>query len=132
MVAARIGKNGSVRQIAGYKTDPNDKRPRFVSWAIFEIVWGTTLNRHTGEEDGLTRGRMSMDRVCVHHVGQDHISRAAALCGEIIAMMCWECMYYQVDVMVGDGNKKQRTCALQRTLVVLHMRSAYFSFGSTE
>ena len=38
MVAARIGKNGSVRQTAGYKTDPNDTRPRFVSWAIFELV----------------------------------------------------------------------------------------------
>ena len=57
MVAARIGKNGSVRQIAGYQTDPNDTRPRFVSWAIFEIVWGTTLNRQTGEEEKLTRGR---------------------------------------------------------------------------
>ena len=38
MVAARIGKNGSVRQTAGYKTDPNDTRPRFVPWAIFELV----------------------------------------------------------------------------------------------
>ena len=64
-VAARIGKNGSVRQIAGYKTDPNDTRPRFVLWAIFEIVWVTTLNRQTGEEEKLTRGRMSMHRVCV-------------------------------------------------------------------
>ena len=45
MVAARIGKNGLVRQIAGYKADPDDTRPRFVSWAIFEIVWGTTLNQ---------------------------------------------------------------------------------------
>ena len=46
-----------------------------------------------------------MHRVCVYHVGQDHIARAAALCGEIIATMCWECIYYQVDVMAGDGNK---------------------------
>ena len=38
MVAARIGEDGSVRQIAAYKTDPDDTRPRFVSWAIFEIV----------------------------------------------------------------------------------------------
>ena len=65
MVAARIGIDGSVRQIAGYKTDPNDIRPRCVSWAIFEIVWGKTLNKHTGEEQNLTRGRMSMHRVCV-------------------------------------------------------------------
>ena len=40
MVAARIGRNGSVRQIAGYRTDPNDTRPRFVSWAFSEVVWG--------------------------------------------------------------------------------------------
>ena len=107
MAAARIGRNGSVRHIAGYKTDPNDTRPRFVSWAIFEIVWGTTLNRQTGEEETLTRERMSMHRVCVYHVGQNHISRSAALCGEIIATMCWECIYiyYQVDVMAGDGNQ---------------------------
>ena len=105
MVAARIGRNGSVRQIAGCGTDPSDTRHRFVSCAIFEIVWGTTLNRHTGEEEALTRGRMSMHRVCVYPVGQNHVSRSAALGGEIIATMCWECIYYQVDVMTGDGNK---------------------------
>ena len=49
LMVAAIGKNGSVRQIAGYKTDPNDIRPRFVSWAIFDIVWGAALNRQTGE-----------------------------------------------------------------------------------
>ena len=37
MVAARIGKNGSVRQIAVHQTYPNDKT-KIVSWAIFEIV----------------------------------------------------------------------------------------------
>ena len=105
MVAARISKNCYVRDIAGYKTDPNDTRPRFVAWAIFEIAWGTALNRHSGKEENLTRGRMSMHRVCVYHVGQDHISRAAALCAEIIATMCWECICIQVDMMAGDGNK---------------------------
>ena len=110
MVAAGIGKNGCVKQIAGYNTDPNDTRARFVSWAIFEIVWGTTLNRSTGEEENLTRGRMSMHRVCVYHVRQEHIRRAASLCGEIIATMCWECNYYQVDVMAGDGNKAAYLC----------------------
>ena len=73
-------------------------------------LWGTTLNRQTGEEEKLTRGRMSMHRVCMYHVGQDHISRAAALCGEIIATMCWECIHYQVDVMAGDGNKAAYLC----------------------
>ena len=110
IVAARIGKLGYVRQIAGYKTDSNDTRPRFVSWAIFEIAWGTALNRHSGKEENLTRGRMSMHRVCVYHVGQDHIARAAALCGEVIATMCRECIYYQVDVMAGDGSKAAYLC----------------------
>ena len=75
------------------------------TWAVFEKVWGTTLNRQSGEEENLARARMSMHRVCVYHVGQDHISRAAALCGEIFATMCWECIYYQVDVIACDGNK---------------------------
>ena len=44
-----------------------------------------------------------MHRICVYHVGQDHIPRAAALCGEITATMCCECIYYQVDAMAGDN-----------------------------
>ena len=40
MVAARIGKDGYIRQIAGYCTDENDTRVRQVSWAIFEVFWG--------------------------------------------------------------------------------------------
>ena len=38
MVAARIGKDGDIRQIAGYHTDDNDTRVRQVSWAIFEVL----------------------------------------------------------------------------------------------
>ena len=65
MVAARIGKDGYVRQIAAYNTGENDTRARYVSWAIFEIVWGTTVHRETGEEEPLSRARMTMSRVCV-------------------------------------------------------------------
>ena len=32
---------------------------------IFEILWGTALNRDTDEEEPLTRARMSMCHVCV-------------------------------------------------------------------
>ena len=55
---------------------------------------------------------MSMHRVCVYRAGQDNISRAAALCGEIIATVCWECSlsFHQVDVMAGDGNKAAYLC----------------------
>ena len=40
MVAARIGKEGYIKQIAGYCTDENDTRIRQVSCAIFEVYWG--------------------------------------------------------------------------------------------
>ena len=61
-------------------------------------------------EEKLPRRIMSMHRVCVYHVGQDHVSRAASRCGEIIATMRWERIHYQVDVMAGDGNKAAYLC----------------------
>ena len=54
MVAARIGKDGYIRQIAGYCTDENDTRVRQVSWAIFEVSWGKTKDRDTDEIVDLT------------------------------------------------------------------------------
>ena len=65
MVAARLGKDGYVRQIAGYNTGEGDTRVRYVSWAIFEVYWGKTKNRDTEIEEPLSRGRMNMCRVCV-------------------------------------------------------------------
>jgi len=59
MVAAGIGKDGYVRQIAGYNTGEDDTRVRYVSWAIFEVSWGTTKYRDTDIEEPL---------VCVYHV----------------------------------------------------------------
>ena len=47
MVAARIGKEGCIRQIAGYNTSKDDTRIRYVSWAIFEVSWGKTKQRDT-------------------------------------------------------------------------------------
>ena len=65
MVAARIGKDGYIRQIAGYCTDENDTRVRQVSWAIFEVPWGKTKHHDTDEIVDLTRARMKMTRLCV-------------------------------------------------------------------
>jgi hypothetical protein len=59
MVAAGIGKDGYVRQIAGYNTGEDDTRVRYVSWAIFELSWGKTKHRDTDIEEPL---------VCVYHV----------------------------------------------------------------
>ena len=105
MVAARIGKDGYIRQIAGYCTDENDTRVRQVSWAIFEVSWGKTKDRYTEEIVDLTRARMKMTRVCVFHVGQKYASDSPGIVGECIAIMAWECARYQVDVIAGDGNK---------------------------
>lgn len=57
MIAARVGRNGSVRQIAGYASDPDDTRPRYVSWAIFKIYWAlhstdTPRRKRTLQEQG--------------------------------------------------------------------------------
>ena len=105
MCAARLGKDGYICQIAGYSTSDDDTKPRFVSWAIFEILWGKTRNRDTGATEDLTRSRMDMTRVCIYHVNQHHIGRAAAMCGEVIATMSWECIRYEVDIIAGDANK---------------------------
>ena len=105
MVAARIGKDGYIRQIAGYHTDDNDTRVRQVSWAIFEVSWGKTKDRDTDEIVDLTRARMKMTRVCVYHVGQKYASDSPGIVGECLAVMAFECARYQVDVIVGDGNK---------------------------
>ena len=110
MCAARLGKDGYITQIAGYSTDDEDTKPRFVSWAIFEIVWGKTFNRSTNEEEPLSRARMTMNRVCMYHVRQNHISRAAAMCGEVIATMRWECVRFAVENIAGDGNKAAYYC----------------------
>ena len=80
MCAARIGKDGYICQIAGYSTSDDDTKPRFVSWAIFEILWGKTRNRDTGATEDLTRSRMDMTRVRIYHVNQHHIGRAALRC----------------------------------------------------
>ena len=105
MVAARLGKEGYIKQIAGYHTDDNDTRVRQVSWAIFEVSWGKTKNRDTDEIEELRRARMRMTRVCVYHVGQRYASDSPGIVGECLAVMAFECARYQVDFIAGDGNK---------------------------
>ena len=105
MVAARLGKDGYIKQIAGYHTDDNDTRVRQVSWAIFEVSWGKTKDRDTDEIVDLTRARMRMTRVCVYHVGQKYASDSAGIVGECLAVMAFECARYQVDFIAGDGKQ---------------------------
>ena len=105
MVAARIGKGGYIRQIAGYNTSEDDTRILCVSWAIFEVSWGKTKHRDTQELEDLTRARMKMTRICVYHVGRKHVGDSPGITGESIACMAFECARYQVDVIAGDRNK---------------------------
>ena len=105
LCAARLGRNGSVTQIAGYNVGKEDTQPRYISWAIFEVKWGTTKDRSTHEEEPLTRARMAMTRVCVYHVSQFYVGKSQAIVGEIIAHMVWECIHHEVDIIAGDGNK---------------------------
>ena len=105
MVAARIGKEGYVRQIAGYNTTEDDTRIRCVSCAIFEVSWGKTKHRDTQELENLSRARMEMTRICVYHVGQKHVGDSPGITGECIACMAFECARYQVDGIAGNGNK---------------------------
>ena len=104
MRAARIGKDRYVHQIAGYKEHEKDTNRRYVSWAIFEVCFGKTLDR-AEEEQPLTRGKLEVVRVCVYHVDNNASADATSMTGEVIAHMAWECMVFQVDVIAGDGNK---------------------------
>ena len=108
MVAARIGKEGYVRQIAGYCEKEDDTRVRQVSWASFEVYWGMTKDHkdHDASEIvNLTRSRMRMTRVCIYHVGQKYASESSGIVGECLAIMAFECARYQVDMIAGAGNK---------------------------
>eukprot|EP00435_Cladocopium_sp_Y103_P052346 s2970_g16.t1 len=102
---ARVGRDGYVKCIAGYDTEEDDTRKRYVSWAIFEIKFAKTVDRATCEEEELIHARLHMVRACVYHVNQKRICSSSGVCGEIIATMVWECMKYQVDIGAGDGNK---------------------------
>ena len=104
-VAARIGKEGYIKQISGYNTSEDDLCIRRVSCAIFEVSWGKTKHRDTQEIEDLSRARMKMTRVCVHHFGQKHVGDSPGITGECIACMAFERARYQVDVIAGDGNK---------------------------
>ena len=123
MVAARIGKEGYIKQIAGYCTDENDTRVSQVSWAIFEVSWGKTKHRDTDEIEDLTRSSMKMTRVCVYvcvcvcvyHVGQKYASDSPGIVGECLAVLAFECARYQVDVIAGDGNKLKQGMLFHHT-----------------
>ena len=105
MCAARLGRGASIKQIAGPSANEGDTRERYISWAIFEIIFGETVSRDTSDVEPLTRAQMHMCRVCIYHVSQHRVSSSASMTGEGIAVKTWECMRYQVDILAGDGNK---------------------------
>ena len=120
---ARLGVNGSIRQIAG----PNEKSDediwngpkRHVSFAIYEINWGKAIPRgafavsssgYFSREDPqdyeeMTRARMTTTRVCIYHVDNAEAGKSHSITGECLAHMMYECVVHQVTIVAGDGNK---------------------------
>lgn len=68
------------------------------------MKFGKTLDRSTSQEVEMTRARMKTVRVCVFHIGHNSIKQSTALVGEVLTVMLWEFMCYQVDFLSGDGN----------------------------
>ena len=102
MIAARIWKDGYIRQTAGYRTGEDDTRLTYMFHGLSaRYSWRKTTNRST-EEENLTRARMSMCRVCAHHPGQGEASKAQPLVGYLPA--CPGSVFlFQVYVIAGDG-----------------------------
>ena len=138
---ARLGKNGSIVQIAGPQEDSQEdvwKGPnRRVTLAIFEITWAKAIPRSTyaasstgyfdrNEEqdfEDMTRARMPVTRTCVYHVDNVAAGRSHAITGEIFAHMMYECVCHQVS-MVGGGEQagiSERWTAVEQFLQYVNL-----------
>ena len=120
------------RQIGG----PNEKSTediwngpkRRVSFAIFEINWGTFAVSSSGyfsrEEpqkyEEMTRARMSVTRVCIYHIDNVEAGKSHSITGECLAHMMYECVVHQVTIIGGDGSK------------MAYQKQGHFSFGWTD
>ena len=91
MVAARIGKEGYIRQIA-----VGNIRGLLGHYKASWHTDGGAPHKSSDEDDTC---------VCVYHVGQKHVGDSPGTTGECIACMAFECARCQVDVTAGDGNK---------------------------
>ena len=119
---ARLGVDGSIRQIGGPNEDSQEAiwngPKRRVSIAIFEVTWGKAIVRSTfassssgffeekDQEYGvMTRARMPITRVCIYHIDNVEAGKSHAFTGECLAHMMYECMVHQVIVVGRDANK---------------------------
>ena len=120
---ARLGVNGSIRQIGG----PNEQSAediwngpkRRVSFAIFEVTWGKSIpqgafavsssgyfsREEPQEYEEMTRARMSVTRVCVYHIDNVEAGKSHSITGECLAHMMYECVVHQITILGGDANK---------------------------
>ena len=119
-VLARLGKNGSIVQIAGPKEDDVWSGPnRKVSFGIYEIRWGQAVSRATFAASStgyfnrdkvenlvdMERARMKVTRVCIYHVDHNAATKSHAITGEIFAHVLFECICHQVTIVGGDANR---------------------------
>ena len=132
MVAARIGKDGYIRQIAGYCTDENDTRVRQVSWAICEVSWGKTKHRETEKIEDLTRARMTMTRVCVF-ITLDRSMHQTHLVLLVNAQLLWLSSVPSIKLMSSQVMETRHATTPHQNLQVFpHINAAYYNSGLTE
>ena len=78
----------SVSMIGLIMSTQEDTKARYVSWAIFEVKFGKTLDRSTSQEVDMTRSRMKTVRVCVFHIGHKNIKMSGNVC--VIKWTFWQ------------------------------------------
>ena len=131
MVAARIGKGGYIRQIAGYNTSEDDARIRCVSWAIFEVSWGKTKHRDTQELEDLSRARMTMTRVCVY-ITSDKSMFEILLVSLVKVKLAWPSSAPVTRLMCLQAMGTRHVIALHQNLQEFpHTKPAFYNTGST-
>ena len=145
---ARLGVDGSIRQIAG----PNEKSSediwngpkRRVSFAIFEITWGKAIPRGafsvstTGyfsrddpqDYEEMTRARMTTTRVCVYHVDHDSAGKSHSITGECLAHTCCTSVSYTKLQLLLEMRTSWHIRSKEFSWTVL-LVCPHFSFGLT-
>ena len=118
---ARLGVNGTIRQIGGQNEKNNDDiwngPKRRVPFAIFEIVWGKAIPRGAfaasergyfsrespQEYEEMCRARMTTTRVCVYHADNAEASvvHQGTIIGRDANKMCYQKAGQQLNCSYG-------------------------------
>ena len=90
MIAARIWKDGYIRQTAGYRTGEDDTRPTYVSWAICEVLVKENYEQINRRRKPHKSKNVHVQGLCTPPwTGR---SLQGTTFGGILACMSWECI----------------------------------------